>query len=438
MKSRKVFLVFSLLFIVSLAFIGCPMSDPNMELEIPPNPPIAGAPSGRAVVQRPGYEKYWPVGGYVEVDMTVYQGVITRVVIFLSHDDPVLARVINEYWGHNDMIGPGWMVERNSVDLDIVAGATATSIAVLDAAAEALEHIINGTQPQPSIFLDRELVFMSAGTSQTLNARVMLLDAFDLIWTSSDVNIATVSDGIIMAGDRNGLATITVTDPEERASAASLVVVHGAGPDSGIMEVVRRVAMGGHFDPLTERPIGMGAENIWLVDDSGFLAMGKDVLNSTQRGDPISSWQIMRRIEDGSEPVRFGIRNLHTRNYINIYGIDLGTNNDSFAASQPLVSPFRDHPSFFWTLLPVEGGYNIVSYCGTGALSNKDFPSEYWDFNVNLDPILPEPTYAVSSTRNTFLSEPCMEPFYFKLVQWRSDREANSTNPAFVFDIIDE
>jgi len=454
MKVSKVF--FGLAIVVSLAFVGCPMSDPSFELIIPPNPPFEGLPSGQVVVQRPGYEKYWPMGGYVEVEMTMSEGMITEVFIFLSHDDPFLAREIIEYWGFHQVNGPGWMVERNTVDLDIITGATATSIAVLDAAAAAVEYIRTNTQPVPTIILDREFFIMTPGANETLNARVTLLSVFDLVWSSSNQRVATVSNGIITGGTENGVAVITAADPDGRAAASAVVVLHGGtdptpAPGHGLTQV-RRVAFGGRFDPV----LGNHHENVgnvYLVDNEGFLAMGKNITESNDQEDGfVSSWEVL---QSGSDTGRFALRNVHTRRYLNVQGVTRGTSNDTFVSSQPRVSPdFVNDDSFFWVFLPVTGGgYNIVSY-GTvrgaadagndraGALSNKDFPQAYWpEANAVFWPHHPFYPVCHRFYGNNFLSEPCMVPYPFKLVQWRFDADDWETvlnHNAFVFDIIDE
>ena len=446
MKLGKVY--FGLAIMVSLTFVGCPMSDPSFELVIPPNPPFEGLPSGYVTVQRPGYEKYWPMGGYVQVDMTMEAGVITEVFIHLSHDDPFLAREIIEYWGFHEINGPGWMVERNTVELDIVTGATATSMAVLEAAAAAVEYIRTNTEPLPTIILDREFLIMSAGTSETINARVTLLDVFDLAWSSSDTRVATVRNGVVRAGiTQDGFATITASDSEGRVTASTVVFVHGA-PDEHGMVRVRRVAIGGRHDPLAAA--ARGAANVWLVDDGGFLAMGKDIVNSSEYGaiPPTSSWYIMRTFE---EPFRFGLRNVYSGNYLNVDGITRGTSNETFVSSQPRILPFQNRDSFFWEFLPVfGGGYNIVSR-GTlrgpedaansraGALSNQDFPQAYWPPPTPYVP-MEDQMYAISITGNIFMSEPCMDFFPYKLVQWRfdTDWETALSEDAFVFDILNE
>ena len=153
MKSGKAFFILGWLIIVSIAIISCPIDDPVMELIIPPDPieQIEGAPSGKEIVTKPGYSKYWALGGYVQVDMTVEDGYITEVYIDFEHEDRFLCKEIIERWGYHEDFGPGWMVERNTVELDVISGATYTSIAVLEAAAEALNCIVNNKKPQDSM-----------------------------------------------------------------------------------------------------------------------------------------------------------------------------------------------------------------------------------------------------------------------------------------------
>ncbi|MCL1836614.1 MAG: FMN-binding protein [Treponema sp.] len=454
MKHSKAFLIFFCLAIALMAFAGCPAEDPSLELLIPPEPQIDGAPSGNAVVQKPGYEKYWAVGGYVEVDMTVEEGYITEVIIFLSHEDLALCREINERWGYNELYGPGWMVERNTVELDVVTGATYTSIAVLEAATEALEHIKNGTQPLPTIKLDKEFLLLAAGTSGTLNATVSLIDVEDLRWSSSNSSIARVSNGIVTARDRNGFSVITARDSEGLAAAECLVVVYGGiDPPTGPVSDAhltrgRRISIGGRYDPLAGA--GKGEGNLWLSDDEGVLAMGKDVYRANEPGDPISSWYIMTA-PDGKQ----ALKNVETGNYLNVKGITRGTSNATYTASQPRVSSFEEDDGFYWEFLPVPTvtsgrptvSYNIVSH-GTlgsaadagneeaGALSNKDYDPAYYPEWEGITA-----NYATSPTNNEFLSEPCYEWFPYKLVQWRYDYTgwvSNLNDDAYLFDIYDE
>jgi len=239
----------------------------------------------------------------------------------------------------------------------------------------------------------------------------------------------------------------------------------GAPPAVNISDLVweRRVSILCDYD---QRETGYGSENVgqtYLIDDEGYLALGKDMYNSGEYGlvlgEPdddiplISSWH-QYRTPDG----RKLLKNHHTGNFLNVKGITRGTDNTTLLTAQPRLSAFEDDPGFYWEFIHVEGNlFNIVLYGTemdendaddprTGALSNRGFPLR--DYVPIGETVFDELAlgYNVSQTGNFFLSEPCFKDYATKHMQWRFDAnlggktwaETLNTDNAFWFEFFVE
>jgi len=179
---------------------------------VQPEPPLPGNPSGMVSIRGPGWAGYDGLGipmntnpgqewGFVDVAIDMLNGVIQNVWIFLSgSEDRFLTHEIIYYWGT-------WMVERNSVELDIVAGATGTSIGVLDAAREAVRQIIAG----PRLTLNTPILTLPVDGEGELVA-TLTVSQQALTWSSSDTDVATVNQQGGVTAVSAGWSVITVTD----------------------------------------------------------------------------------------------------------------------------------------------------------------------------------------------------------------------------------
>ena len=125
MNIRKTLLIVGIITLVLGLVLGC-ATGANRVAE-----PFAGNPSGRATGTAPGY------GGPVEVTVTMEAGFITEVVIRGDQETPAFAQPVF-------MRAPRDMVRDNSAQIDIIAGSTVTTQAVISAAQSAINQIIAG------------------------------------------------------------------------------------------------------------------------------------------------------------------------------------------------------------------------------------------------------------------------------------------------------
>ena len=90
------------------------------------------------------------------------------------------------------------------------------------------------TVPVTSLTLNKSTLTLLEGSSETLTASVNPSDAtYPLIWTSSDVAVATVDANGKVTAVRNGSATITVKAGDKTATCAVTVQAPGTGGGSG-------------------------------------------------------------------------------------------------------------------------------------------------------------------------------------------------------------
>ncbi|MCL2382203.1 MAG: RICIN domain-containing protein [Treponema sp.] len=189
-------------------------------------------------------------------------------------------------------------------------------------------------------------------------------------------------------------------------------------PPPGPEEV--RVVIQSVFCPRTYMGLDEGSGNTWLVDDDGYLALGRRVaVPNPNQGLATAYWYKVRHAQG-----RYALRNAYTGRYLNVYGITRGTDGATLPASQPRVSEFVDDDSFFWVFYPsLAGAYNILSYTSVrnaatdGANARAGALSNYGGFDTggNRD------GYPASQTWNEFYSAPCYLLFYYHHVQWRFD-----------------
>lgn len=124
MKTRKALILLGAGILFSSLFLAC---------ETAPAAPITNAAgmavSGTATGSAPSY------GGEATVTLTVVDGFITEVVASAPHDTAMFSGpVLNR--------APTDMIRFNTPEMDIVSGATVTSMAINQAARAALEEII--------------------------------------------------------------------------------------------------------------------------------------------------------------------------------------------------------------------------------------------------------------------------------------------------------
>jgi len=159
MKIMKRFLIFTML-LFAMAFTGCSSQSPAPEaLTIVPAAPIPGAPEGtwRATAYGDGFARwdnilnpwFWYLenvepGRQISVTLTVEDGFIISVEIYGPDE--------SSYWGGGagnityiiNTSAPRQIVQRNAVEVDIVAMSTRTASGIIQGGQAALAIILAG------------------------------------------------------------------------------------------------------------------------------------------------------------------------------------------------------------------------------------------------------------------------------------------------------
>ena len=123
MKVRNLIFLLGIVALLSVGILGCATPGPAVA-------PIGNA-TGSATGAAPGH------GGDVYVTVTMANGFITHVSINANRETPAFAAPVL-------FTAPGLMVERNTAQIDTIASATVTSMAVIEAAQIAIDRIVAG------------------------------------------------------------------------------------------------------------------------------------------------------------------------------------------------------------------------------------------------------------------------------------------------------
>jgi fumarate reductase flavoprotein subunit len=124
-KKRALFFVIGIAVLFALG--ACPTASDNTESRAEAFP---GNPTGRASGTAPGYH------GDVTVEITMENGWITTVTVAGPEESPGIGLVAVER-------APDIIKAKNSVDIDVIAGATLTTDAIKAAGRQAINKIIN-------------------------------------------------------------------------------------------------------------------------------------------------------------------------------------------------------------------------------------------------------------------------------------------------------
>ena len=184
----------------------------------------------------------------------------------------------------------------------VSAGIATITVITADGAHTAAANVTvtPATVAVTGVTLNYGRVDMWVNTSVTLTATVLPANATNrnVIWSSSNTQIATVSNTGVITGLREGTATITVTTVDGNRTANSIVTVFGATTDPGIVINGIRWAMRNVDRPGTfaSRPQSFGMfyqwnRNVgWSATNPMVNSNGGTSWNSTTPGG--TSWTV--------------------------------------------------------------------------------------------------------------------------------------------------
>jgi iron complex transport system substrate-binding protein len=125
-KRRSLLVLGSIILVMVFTLGGCPVDDPNTFEEEPSNlTGITGGPeTGRA----------WGMHSWVEVTISVQNGKITQADV-TGHETEGVGQPVIEMAGAQ-------ILQKNSVEIDVIASASITSKAIIEAGQQAIDKII--------------------------------------------------------------------------------------------------------------------------------------------------------------------------------------------------------------------------------------------------------------------------------------------------------
>jgi major membrane immunogen (membrane-anchored lipoprotein) len=126
-KNRKLFFIFGIIAIALMFVLGACSADPADDSGSGPGP-FPGNPSGKDTGSA------WGFHDYVYVEITMTDGWITEVNIDADESPGVGAVAVDK--------APAIIIAKNSVNIDVLAGATLTTTAIKTAGNEAIDKII--------------------------------------------------------------------------------------------------------------------------------------------------------------------------------------------------------------------------------------------------------------------------------------------------------